>query len=251
MNKPIVFLLGIAVFFAVCCPAVFAAAPRMNVTVQGDHMTADLESVPLRTVLAGISQKTGIQVFIEKGLNGTITAKFSNLSLEDGMKRILKGYSNSMIFSRKDRIVSLAEVKVFEKGHDAGTTFDLLESDDIGAGHAPGSAASVNKTSGTPGGSDVVGSGSMIGTASPVDTAASQHPMTASVNRQHHMQLSRMRREMMEMRSEMQQLTDEKEKAALREKIAQKSTEIEKLEKWNQARIRGMERMQRRMAGHN
>ena len=62
--------------------------------------------------------------------------------------------------------------------------------------------------------------------------------------------MSRDRRDVANLRQEMEQITDEKEKAALRVQIAKKTAEIQKREAWNQARIRGMQRAQRQMAAN-
>jgi hypothetical protein len=61
-------------------------------TVQGDQISAQLEGVPLRDVLAELAQQTQIEFLIPKGdAQRPITAKFSDLPLQEGIKRLLEG----------------------------------------------------------------------------------------------------------------------------------------------------------------
>lgn len=242
---------------AIC--AVFALVgtswgSQVNIRIKRDKIDADLNRAPLRAVLADISAKSGIQVYIEKGLGGNVTAMFSNLSLEEGLKRVLADYSNSMIFSKAKTgpergKIMLTEIKVFEKGHSDNADFEILAAStaEKSAGQESGSAA---LTAQTQSGEALSASGGTQASGSFAPPGQPGSRLLASISKRDHIQISRLRRQVMEMRQDLKTMTDDKAKAKTRATIAQKTAELKKRENWMQARTRGLSRLERQMAGH-
>lgn len=248
MFKSIIAAMCFTIIFTVFAPMGISWGGQAGISIKGDRIDADLSQAPLRTILADLSNKTGIQVYIEKGLEGSVSTRFSSLSLEEGIKRILSGYSSSMIFTKAKGKIRLSEVKVFTKGHSDNMDFEILAASTTGKSVGRGSSGTIQAAQSQSGESHLAGSGSGISDPS----AGSGQPgsgMLASVSKRDSIQLARLRRDVTKMRRELGTITDDREMAKARATLARKTAELKARESWTQARTRGLNRLERQMTG--
>jgi hypothetical protein len=73
----------------------------MALDFQGQTLSAFLQAVPLRFILEKLEKEKGIWFKGARSLLGEeITVQFTDLSLEDAMKRILSSMNYSLVFGR-------------------------------------------------------------------------------------------------------------------------------------------------------
>lgn len=248
MFKLIKVIMYFTIIFTVFVPMGISWGGQAGISIKGDRIDADLSRASLRTVLADLSNKTGIQVHIEKGLEGSVSTRFSGLSLEEGIKRILSGYSSSMIFTKAKGKIKLSEIKVFKKGHSDNMDFEILAASLTEKSVGQGSSGTIQAAKSRPGESHPVGSGSGISDSS-AGSGQAGNSMLSSISRKDSIQLARLRRDITKMRRDLGTITDDKEMAKARATLAKKTAELKTRESWMQARSRGLNRMQRQTAG--
>jgi hypothetical protein len=71
----------------------------MLIHVAGDHLTVELQGVPLETALAEIGRRTAIEIAIAGSLSRTISIEFHDLPVEEGLRRLLRGYNWVMLYA--------------------------------------------------------------------------------------------------------------------------------------------------------
>ena len=248
MFKSIKTIMYFTMIFTIFAPIGVSWGGQININIKSDKIDADLSEAPLRTILSDLSNKTGIQVHIEKGLEGNISTRFSSLSLEEGIKRILSNYSSSMIFTKTKEKIRLSEIKVFKKGHSDKTDFEILAASTEEKFVGQGSAITIQSTNGRLGRSQLAGSGSGIG-SSAAGSGQTENKILASISKRDNIQLARFRHDITKMRRELGTITDDKEMAKVRSTLARKTAELKARESWTQARTRGLNRLERQMAG--
>lgn len=69
------------------------------VNIFDGRMSAKLEETPLGQVLESIAQQSGARILLHESTNEAITVEFSNLALEEGLRRILHGRSTAYFYS--------------------------------------------------------------------------------------------------------------------------------------------------------
>ncbi|MFC1862694.1 hypothetical protein ACFL1Z_01915 [Thermodesulfobacteriota bacterium] len=73
-----------------------------------DSISADLNNVPLNQILQHISKQTNIWFQVNNALlNEKVTIEFSELPIEEGLKRILTNLNYSMSYDAKGRLTGL------------------------------------------------------------------------------------------------------------------------------------------------
>ena len=249
MFKSIIATMCFTMIFTVFVPMGVSWGDQAGISIKGDRIDADLSQVPLRAVLADLSKKTGIQVYIEKGLDGNVSTRFSNLSLEEGLKRILSGYSSSMIFTKAKGKIRLSEVKVFKKGHSDNMDFEILAASTTEESVGRGSSGTIQAAKSQSGESHLAGTGSGISDHS-AGSGQAGSGMLASVSKRDNIQLARLRRDITKMRRDLGSITDDREMAKARATLARKTSELKTRENWIQARTRGLNRLERQTAGY-
>lgn len=248
MFKSIIATMCFTMIFTVFVPMGVSWGGQAGISIKGDRIDADLKQAPLRIVLADLSKKTGIQVHIEKGLEGNVSTMFSNLSLEEGLKRILSGYSSSMIFAKVEGEIKLSEIKVFEKGHSDNTALEILTASTTEKSSGQESSSAIQAAQGQAGESHAAGTGSGISNSSASSGQAGNGAL-ASISKRDSIQLARLHRDITKMRRELGTITDDREMAKARSTLARKTAELKARESWTQARTRGLNRMERQTAG--
>ena len=248
MSKLIKLIMCFTIIFTVFVPMSVSWGGQAGISIKGDRINADLSQASLRAVLADLSNKTGIQVHIEKGLEGNVSTRFSNLSLEEGIKRILSGYSSSMIFAKVEGKVMISEIKVFEKGHSDNTDLEILTAsatEKLAGQESPSAIQAAQSRSAE---SQLAGSGSGISDPS-AGSGQAGSGMLASISKRDNIQLARLRLDITKMRRELGTITDAREMAKARATLARKTLELKTRENWTQARTRGLNRLERQTAG--
>jgi len=233
--------------FTVLIPAGISWGGQAGITIKGDRINADLKQASLRMVLADLSKKAGIQVYIEKGLEGNVSTRFSNLSFEQGIKRILSGYSSSMIFAKAEGEIKLSEVKVFEKGHSYNADFKILTASATEISASQGSSSAIQAAQSRSAESHAAGTGSGISKSAGSEQTGSG--ALASISKRDSIQLARLHRDITKMRRDLGTITDDREMAKARATLARKTSELKTRESWMQARTRGLNRLERQTAG--
>lgn len=95
---------------------------HMQVAVDAGQLSVDLREAPAREVLAAIGQQAGLRVRIDVEDSRTMTAQFTAMDVEQGLRRLLRAASLSYAL-RYARVpgatVALHEVRVFSEARDA------------------------------------------------------------------------------------------------------------------------------------
>ena len=107
MVKKIIFfpVLTIWVIFFYLFSA-FAGADSISLDFQGATFTASLEEAPLKIVAENVQKETGIWFRIpESLLEERISVQFQNLSIHEGLKRILHTMNHSLVFDQENNLI--------------------------------------------------------------------------------------------------------------------------------------------------
>jgi thermitase len=91
----------------------------LNVHIAGDKLTLQAENVPLRDIMARLSQE-GIRARMDPQIDLAVTASFRNLEIQKGLALILKDLDYVLLWESMEaaggRIPRLAEIQVFRPG---------------------------------------------------------------------------------------------------------------------------------------
>ena len=126
---------GIALFLSGLTLPNWSIATGADLVFKEDTLSANLDGVSLKVLLEKISREKGIWI---KGkgsvLEGKVSLQFRDLSLRDGLRRILAQYNHSLVFNRAGRLIGLY---VVEKGNSqtAGTLTTNFKIDKSGHLH--------------------------------------------------------------------------------------------------------------------
>jgi hypothetical protein len=88
----------------------------MSVTVQAGSLSVNLQDVPVQEVIAMIGQQAGLRVRIDAAATQRVSAQFTAMALDQGLRRLLRGASLSyaLLYTQGSAATaSLDEVRVF------------------------------------------------------------------------------------------------------------------------------------------
>jgi type II secretory pathway component GspD/PulD (secretin) len=88
----------------------------MSVTVQEGSLSVNLQDVPVQEVIAMIGQQAGLRVRIDAAATQRVSAQFTAMALDQGLRRLLRGASLSyaLLYTQGSAATaSLEEVRVF------------------------------------------------------------------------------------------------------------------------------------------
>jgi hypothetical protein len=88
----------------------------MSVTVQEGSLSVNLQDVPVQQVIAMIGQQAGLRVRIDAAATQRVSAQFTAMALDQGLRRLLRGASLSyaLLYTQGSAATaSLDEVRVF------------------------------------------------------------------------------------------------------------------------------------------
>jgi type II secretory pathway component GspD/PulD (secretin) len=95
---------------------------RMPVTVHEGQLSVDLREASVREVLAAIGQQAGLRVHVDAAGHRTVNAQFTNVALDQGLRRLLRAASLSytlLYVPGPAATAILHEVRVFGEAHSA------------------------------------------------------------------------------------------------------------------------------------
>jgi hypothetical protein len=96
-----------------------SAAKRLDVAVHEGRLSLDLQEADMEEVLAQIGRQAGIRISPGPSSGKRVSARFSGVELEEGIRRLLRSVSLSHIFmyARKSAgSVTISEVRVLGEG---------------------------------------------------------------------------------------------------------------------------------------
>jgi hypothetical protein len=110
-------------------PTVFAESEKSNTLVfQGAAITANLKEVPLKTVFEKVQKETGIWFRVaESELDERVSIQFENLSVKEGLKRILRTMNYSFLFDQDNNLVGAFVIGKTSRQRKATDPTDLNE----------------------------------------------------------------------------------------------------------------------------
>lgn len=93
-----------------------AEAPAIDVAGGGGRLTVKILEAPLGDVLRVIAERSGLSVRLRGDLTAPITATFTDLPLDEGIKRLARGHSVALLYgaARPDGTMSLREAWIIE-----------------------------------------------------------------------------------------------------------------------------------------
>jgi hypothetical protein len=92
---------------------------RARITVERGRLSVDLRQADLQAVLAQIGEQAGITIVMDPKGRRTISTEFTNVELEAGIRRLLRGasLSHTILYTREPAgTVVIKEVRVFGEG---------------------------------------------------------------------------------------------------------------------------------------
>ena len=99
---------GIALFLSGLTLPNWSIATGVDLVFKEETLSANLDEVPLKVVLEKISREKGIWI---KGkgsvLEGKVSLQFRDLSLQDGLSKILAQCNHILVFNRAGRLIEL------------------------------------------------------------------------------------------------------------------------------------------------
>jgi len=96
-----------AFFLSVFTPVPVQAAP-IDLTFKGDVLSANLNETRLKEILGKLEREKGISWIGDSSLvEEKITLQFKDLSLSEGVKRILGSMNHCLIFDANERLASV------------------------------------------------------------------------------------------------------------------------------------------------
>jgi type II secretory pathway component HofQ len=156
---PVRCLMGLFLFITILyAPPLQAAAV---VVKQGLHagangLSANLTRVPVKKVMKMLAATSRVDVYLDKGLDGRISTKFSGMPLKVALRRLLRGYNYALIFDNNGKLVS---VRLLRSGENVPHQFELIKGRSDGVTSFAATAASGTGDAGSASSSPVSKSG--------------------------------------------------------------------------------------------
>jgi len=121
--KKLIIILTICTFFLCCFSPAFAREGNIDLKLDGDTLSADLKGAILGDILEDLNEERGIWWKGDQSvLEEKVTVQFTDLSLENGMERILGFLDHCLFFDNEGVLIG-----VFLAGND-GTVREMNKS---------------------------------------------------------------------------------------------------------------------------
>lgn len=120
MAKKITVFQALTAIWLISCylMSAFAGAENFTLNIQESTCTAFLEGEPLKNVIEKVRKETGIWVRAPKSLlDERVSVQFENLSIQEGLKRILRTMNYGFLFDQDRNLIG---VFVFSKSNRIG-----------------------------------------------------------------------------------------------------------------------------------
>ncbi len=104
--KTLIIILSICTFYLCSFSPALAREGAIDLKLKGDTVSANLKGAVLEDILEDLNMKRGIWWKGDKSvLEEKVTVQFTDLSIEDGMKRILGLLDHCLYFDNDGRLV--------------------------------------------------------------------------------------------------------------------------------------------------
>lgn len=93
--------------------------PTFVVQVKDQLLTVKVKDIPLKKILREIADQAWVKIVFHGSTEGLLSANFSTISLDEGLKRLSRDTSHAFIFARKKTKVAEPEIKeivIYPKG---------------------------------------------------------------------------------------------------------------------------------------
>ncbi len=120
MAKKITVLQALTAIWVISCclMSAFARAENISLNFQESTFTAILEEATLKNVIEKVRKETGIWIRApESLLDERVSVQFENLSIQRGLKRILRTMNYSFLFDQDNNLIGAF---IFAKAHRIG-----------------------------------------------------------------------------------------------------------------------------------
>ena len=220
----------LALFFVLSLPMVVRAEATpvtSDVRFHEGRLSVIFVNVPIRDALEQVATRTGLTVFFDPEIQGTLSSRFQNLPLETALQRLLRTVSHAFVFpNNPESGQGVGSVRVFRRGRQSSARYERLG----GAGVARpgrGKATATTATTGKPGGGQD-GTGTARGVAEGGTPSVSSRSSIASINPHSVSAPALLMRAIVETQREMAYLQRKAagEERALRREMAQAQREL-------------------------
>jgi len=129
------------------------APPLAEVRASGGLLTVDVRGVPLAQVLRAIGEQADVRMTLRGDLEVPVTDAFSGLPLEEGLRRLARGFSVTVTYAEAadapggDRLAAAWIIASSGTRGSVGTVARAVEPSQQGGGPATASAPSVTSGS--------------------------------------------------------------------------------------------------------
>lgn len=126
VKKTIVFPAFTIIWLIFCFPfGTSMGAQNSSIDFQGSNITASLKETPLKNIIEEFQKEKGIWFKSPKSLlDERVSVEFENLSIREGLKRILRTMNYSFLFDKDNNIIGIF---VFGKANRVRKTTDSDE----------------------------------------------------------------------------------------------------------------------------
>jgi len=121
MIKPV--LTVILCSLVIMCPLdLWGEAGSAIIQIKNGLLTVSLRDTPLKEVLEEISRQAKIKIILDKEIDRSLTLEFRDLSLEEGLRKILDGTDYYMLFTPTQGAVpyTIKEIRVIPRSPRTG-----------------------------------------------------------------------------------------------------------------------------------
>jgi hypothetical protein len=104
-------MLGVLLFLLPVSPEILGETGKLELDFSGKTCSVRIEKAPLRTVLTKIKREKGIWYKVsQSSAEETISISFSELSIREGIERILRNFNFSLHFDQDDWLLGVTVV---------------------------------------------------------------------------------------------------------------------------------------------
>jgi hypothetical protein len=124
-----------------------SAASKLAVVVQQGQLSVDVQEADLEEVLAHIGRQAGIRISPGPSSGKRVSARFSGVALEDGLRRLLRSAHLSHLFlyaKGPTGAVTISEVRVLGEGQEVTSPSAILAAPGVPT-HEPNAEAPSGK----------------------------------------------------------------------------------------------------------
>lgn len=117
-HMKVLFIMFGALLFLLLPPEMFGDIGQLELDFKGERYSLDIAKVPLKTVLTKIKEEKGIWFKVtQSSAEETISIRFRDLSIREGIERILRNFNYSLHFDQNGKLLG-ATILGMKEGSD-------------------------------------------------------------------------------------------------------------------------------------